>query len=162
MGKGDVWSWSGTETVTKRAVESLKWKWKMSFILSLLFLCFPLFLLFNSRPSCIRKANWDERVTGWVTLLVLTFPCLWLIDFECWGDLQALVWSLFIRACFQEITRICEMPLVNWIGSKYFLNQHRPGPGIMSSLMSPGAHGCLCQPEELGCYLQTELASCFQ
>lgn len=162
MGTGDTWSWSGADTATKKAVDSLKWKWKMSLILNLLFCVFLSFCSLIPALAGIRTANWDEWVTWWLTLLVLTFPCLWLIDFECWGDLQALVWSLFIKACFQEITGICEIPLVKCIWSKYFLDPHRAGPVIMSSLMSPGAHRCLGQPEELCYCLQTELASCFQ
>lgn len=126
------------------------------------FLCFPLFLLFNSCPS------WHQnRKLRWVSYLVTHFACFDLsVPVANWfwvrRDLQALGWSLFIKACFQEITGICEIPLVKCIWSKYFLDPHRAGPVIMSSLMSPGAHRCLGQPEELCYCLQTELASCFQ
>lgn len=80
--KGEVQSWSGTENTTKQAINSLKWKWKMSFVLNRLF-C--VFLSLIPTLVGIRTTNWDEWVTWWLTLLVLTFPCLWLIDFECLG-----------------------------------------------------------------------------
>ena len=94
------------------------------------FSCFPLFLLFSSRPSWHQncKLRWESLMTHFACFDLSVPVANWFLVLEASGSASISLVTVITRACFQEISRICEVLLVNCIWSKCFLGQPWAGP----------------------------------
>lgn len=139
-------------------VNFLKWKWKISFILNLLF-CIFLSALYLPPQSASEPLTEMSELLDDSLCLFWPFSCLWLIYSEWWGSasisLVTVYKGLFSRDHKDLQDTISELRI--W--SKYFLDQCA-GPMIMSSLISPGAHACASLRNSVG--TRKQLASCSQ